>query len=145
MGDAPSPERATPGDAPSPERLSRLSLAALLMPAVWGPAHGIWASVFFYPLWLIADTCFVNAVRHGGITIFLSAVVFVGTALVTVLFSWSANRIAYQRAAGRVTLERYLRRERKWAVACALIAVVLIVVATWYNLAVRMPSLALGA
>ena len=41
------------------------------------------------------------------------------------------------RVAQEKTVEEYLKREKVWAVAMAVIAVVFVVFATWYNLAIR--------
>ena len=40
----------------------RVNIGALFMPPIWGAAHGMWATIIFYPLWIVADTCFVNAI-----------------------------------------------------------------------------------
>lgn len=120
--------------------LPRINWGALLMPAVWGPAHGQWVTVFFYPIWLLADNCLTNAVLHGGIAIVLAAIVVLGTAAVTIFYARTAGYKAYLRVADKMTLQEYLARERIWVVASALIALLFIGLATWYNLAVRLPA-----
>jgi hypothetical protein len=122
------------------DQLPRISVGALFMPPIWGPAHGFWSTILFYPLWLIADTCFTNAVLAGGVFWLLSAIVFVGTAAFTVFFARTSRIKAYLRVADEVPIERYLHRERVWAVVCIIIAVVLLFLATWYNLAYRLPA-----
>ena len=42
----------------------RVNIGALFMPPIWGAAHGMWATIIFYPLWIVADTCFVNAMEQ---------------------------------------------------------------------------------
>ena len=37
------------------EGLPPINLGALFMPPIWGPAHGIWVTILFYPIWLSAD------------------------------------------------------------------------------------------
>ena len=37
------------------EGLPPINLGALFMPPIWGPAHGIWVTILFYPMWLFAD------------------------------------------------------------------------------------------
>ncbi|MDR1088271.1 MAG: hypothetical protein LBL23_03250 [Coriobacteriales bacterium] len=135
---------------PDLSRVPRINWGALLMPAVWGPVHGQWITILFYPLWLFADTCLTNAVIFGGLSsgllstgglaTILAATVVLGTAAITFLYASTAGRKAYLRAAERMTLQEYLARERVWAVVCALIALLFIVLATWYNLAVRIPA-----
>lgn len=120
--------------------LPRINWGALLMPAIWGPAHGQWITIFFYPLWLLTDTCLTNAVLYGGVAIALAIPVILGTAAVTLWYACTAGRKAYLRVASRMTMQEYLKSERKWVVISALIALVFIGLATWYNLAVRIPE-----
>jgi hypothetical protein len=63
--------------------------------------------------------------------------VALGTAAITVFFARTAGVAAYARVASKLPLEQYLRRERIWAAASILIAVIFIALATWYNLAWR--------
>jgi hypothetical protein len=121
-------------------RLPRLNLGALLLPPVWGPAHGQWLTILFYPLWLFADISFTNAVFFGGLAAALAVTVFLGTAALTVFFALTVGRPAYLRVADRVPLPKYLAREKVWAVVCAALALLFLALATWYNLAVRLPA-----
>ena len=120
--------------------LPRINWGALFMPAIWGPAHGQWITILFYPLWLFADTSLTTAVFYGGFTIALAATVLLGTAAVTVFYARTAGYKAYQRVANRMTLQKYLARERIWTVVSILIALLFIGLATWYNLAIRLPA-----
>ncbi|MEG0459959.1 MAG: viscotoxin-A3, partial [Gordonibacter sp.] len=43
------------------EGIPRLNIGALFLPPIWGPAHGFWASILFYPVWLFADNTFYAA------------------------------------------------------------------------------------
>jgi len=121
-------------------QLPAMNWGALLMPAIWGPAHGQWITILFYPLWLFADTSITNAVLYGGVAIVLAATVILGTAAATVFFARTVGYKAYLRVADKMTLQEYLARERIWAVVCALIALVFLGFATWYNLSVRLPA-----
>jgi uncharacterized membrane protein YdbT with pleckstrin-like domain len=119
------------------DKLPRINYGALFMPAIWGPAHGQWVTILFYPIWIFADNCIASAVRYGGLlAIVLAAIVVAGTAAVTLLYASTAGRKAYLRVAHKMTRERYLARERVWAVASALIALLFLGFATWYNLTV---------
>jgi hypothetical protein len=121
-------------------RLPRLNLGALFMPAVWGPAHGQWVAIIFYPLWIFADSCFCNAIFFGGVALALAITVFIGMVLVTVFFALTAGKPAYARVAHRVSIERYLKRERIWIFVSLAIAVLFFILATWYNISVRLPA-----
>lgn len=114
----------------------RLNIAAFLMPAIWGPAHGIWVAILYYPLWLVADNCFVNAlVARTPFAIALALVVAVGLLLMTTAFSIVSQPFALHRAVEMgVSKETYLRRQRIWAVAMAAVAFVAVCAATYYNL-----------
>ncbi len=122
------------------KKLPAINWGALLMPAVWGPAHGYWVTVLFYPLWIFADVSLTNALFHGGFTIVLAVTVFLGTAAFTLFFARTAGARAYLRVAHKVSLQEYLRRERIWIAVSALIALVFLGLATWYNLAIRLPA-----
>ncbi|MDR2036200.1 MAG: hypothetical protein LBP91_05990, partial [Coriobacteriales bacterium] len=113
--------------------LPRINWGALFMPAVWGPAHGQWITILFYPLWVFADISLTNAVFFGGFVYVLAATVVLGTAAVTILYASTAGLKAYERVANRLSKEQYLARERIWTVVCALIALIFIDLATWYN------------
>ncbi|MDR3307298.1 MAG: hypothetical protein LBS58_00140 [Coriobacteriales bacterium] len=118
--------------------LPRISLGALFMPAIWGPAHGYWVTILFYPIWLFADNCFISAYLYGGLAIPLAIATGIGTAAVTIGFALTAGPHAWMRVASRIRLDRYLKREKIWAVASALIALAFFAFATWYNLAYRL-------
>lgn len=116
-----------------------LNLGALFMPPIWGPAHGIWITILFYPLWLFADNLFYAAFTEPTtLTVVCAVLVFIGSVVVTVLFAWVGQRYALRRALtmGK-TKEEYQKKQRIWAVCMALVAIVFIALATWYNLDVR--------
>ncbi|MCL2528910.1 MAG: hypothetical protein FWE41_01035 [Coriobacteriia bacterium] len=141
----PDPESSPQASAPEPEEidfsgLPKYNLGALFMPAVWGPAHGQWISILFYPLWLFADTSITNAVLFGGFTYILAASVIIGTAALTIFYARTVGYKAYARVAHKVTKEQYLKSQRKWTVISILIAIVFAAFATWYNLTIRLPQ-----
>ena len=120
--------------------LPKVNWGALLMPAIWGPAHGQWITILFYPLWLFADTALTNAVFYGGFTIVLAITVVLGSAAITIFYGRTAGFLAFRRVADSTSKEQFLAQERKWVVASALIALLFIAWATWYNLTVRLPA-----
>ena len=102
----------------------RVNIGALFMPPIWGAAHGMWATIIFYPLWIVADTCFVNAIAfHTPVAIALGILVFAMLTAGTVAFSVVSQPFALHRA-----LSRGVSKE---TVVVGLIAIAL---ATYYNL-----------
>ncbi|MDR2672933.1 MAG: hypothetical protein LBC35_06610 [Coriobacteriales bacterium] len=121
-------------------QLPKLNIGALLMPAIWGPAHGQWITILFYPLWLFADISFTNAIFYGGLAMLLAITVFIGTAAFTIFYARTAGKSAYLRVADKMSLAEYLQGEKRWAFISAAIAFVLLALATGYNLALRLPA-----
>ena len=114
----------------------RVNIGALFMPPIWGAAHGMWATIIFYPLWIVADTCFVNAIAfHTPVAIALGILVF---AMLTAGNSGVFRRLAAVRASSRfeqgITKETYLKRQKIWAVASVVVGLIAIALATYYNL-----------
>ncbi len=119
--------------------MPRLNIGALFLPAIWGPAHGIWAAILFYPVWLLADnTLYAALSERTPLAIGLAVVVLAVLVALTVAFAIIGQPIAAHRAAGKgVTRDLYLKRERVWAVVCVILGVAMIAAATFYNLAIR--------
>ncbi len=119
--------------------LPRVNVGALLMPAIWGPAHGFWVTILFYPAWLVADNVFYAAYEDPTpLSIIIAALTFVILLGVTVAFAIVAQPLAAHRAEARgVTRAEYLKRQKVWIIVSAIIAVAFLGVATWYNLAWR--------
>lgn len=94
----------------------RVNIGALFMPPIWGAAHGMWATIIFYPLWIVADTCFVNAIAfHTPVAIALGILVFAMLTAGTVAFSIASQPFALHRALSRgVSKETYLKRQKIW-------------------------------
>ena len=44
--------------------LPPINLGALFMPPIWGPAHGIWITILYYPAWLVLDNLFYGAYEN---------------------------------------------------------------------------------
>ncbi|WP_080798097.1 viscotoxin-A3 [Arabiibacter massiliensis] len=121
------------------EGIPRINIGALLIPPIWGPAHGFWASILFYPVWLFADNIFYAAImERTALAIVLGLVVLVTLIGGTVAFSLIGQPFAAHRAAGfGRDKEEYLRRERIWAVVGVVVALAVVAAATYYNLAIR--------
>ncbi len=119
--------------------IPRVNIGALLMPGIWGPAHGYWICILFYPLYLFADNLFYAA-YSGGEAWVIALAVIVGILLLAVHigFSLVSGPISAHRSADKgVSRETYLKRERIWAVVSAILAIVALAWATYYNLGVR--------
>lgn len=117
----------------------RFNVGAFFMPGIWGPAHGLWVSILFYPLWLLADNVFFAAFSQRTVlACVLAGAVFVFMTGLTLAFSLLGQPYAWHRAAARgVSKERYLAGQRIWAVACVALGLLAVGVATYYNLIVR--------
>ena len=117
----------------------RLNIGALFLPPIWGPAHGFWATILFYPLWLFADNTFYAAYSApGALSIVFAVIVFALLTAATVIFAIVSQPMAAHRAAERgVSKEKYLARQRVWAVVCVIVGVIMIAAATYYNIAIR--------
>lgn len=118
------------------EGVPRVNVGALLIPPIWGPAHGIWATIVFYPLWIVADTCFVNAIAYrSALAIIVGVAVFVLLSAATVAFAIISQPFALHRALEMgISKERYLKRQKAWAVAGIVVGGIAIAAATYYNL-----------
>ncbi len=117
----------------------RLNIGALFLPPIWGPAHGFWATILFYPLWLFADNTFYAAYSApGALSIVFAVIVFALLTAATVIFAIVSQPMAAHRAAERgVSKEKYLARQRVWAVVCVIVGVIMIAAATYYNIVIR--------
>ena len=113
--------------------LPRFNLAAFLLPPVWGPAHGQWVGVLFLPIWVFADNVAATLGR-GNIAVAGVAIVLPATVAFQAYFAKRANGLAWRRAAGRLSIEEFVRRERLWAFVCAPIGVALLCWALYYRL-----------
>jgi len=44
--------------------LPRFNVAAFLLPPIWGPAHGFWVTILYYPIWLFVDNLYHASPCH---------------------------------------------------------------------------------
>ena len=121
------------------EGLPRVNIGALVMPGIWGPAHGFWACILFYPLMIFIDYVVYGAyIKPEAWPIALAVI---GVALyiaASVVFSIVSQPFAAHRAEAKgVSREQYLKRERIWAVVCVIILIIALAWATYYNLEIR--------
>lgn len=119
--------------------LPRFNVAAFLMPPIWGPAHGFWVTILYYPVWLFVDNLFYATYTNPApLSVVLSVLAGVALLAVTVAFAIVSQPIAAHRAEDRGTSRAaYLKRQRWWAVGCAVAAAAMLALATYYNLEIR--------
>ena len=124
------------------EGLPRMNIGAFLMPGIWGPAHGFWPCILFYPIYLFLDNLLFSAyVDPQPFAIALALIVLVLFVVVSVAFSLVSQPIAAHRADAKgVSRERYLRRERIWTAVSIVLAIAALAWATYYNLNIRVIS-----
>lgn len=121
------------------EGVPRFNLAAFLMPPLWGPVNGFWITILFYPLWLFTDNMIYAAYANpSSLTIVLAVLVAAVLLAGMAAFSLVSQPIAFHRAIGKgLSKEQYLRRQRIWALACVVLAALMLAFATYYNLCIR--------
>lgn len=119
--------------------LPRMNWGALFLAPVWGPAHGMWAAFLFFVAWLFTDNVIYAAtVEPTVMSVALAIAMLVMLVGATVVFSIVAQPLAAHRAeAMGISRETYLRRQRIWAVVGIVVAVAIVLFATWYNLEIR--------
>lgn len=129
----------TPIEEISLEGLPPLNLGALFMPPIWGPAHGIWITILYYPAWLLIDNLFYGVYENPQpLTITLAVIAGLILAGVTIVFARASQVYALRRDLSRgKTKEQYRKRQVIWAVTMGILAAVMLGVATYYNLVIR--------
>lgn len=119
--------------------LPPINWGAFFMPGIWGPAHGFWVAILFYPLWLFVDYLIYGAyINREPWTIALAVIAVIGIFAITLAFARVSQPFAAHRAEAKgISRETYLKRERIWAVVCIILAIVAVAWATYYNLEIR--------
>lgn len=121
------------------EGIPRINIGALFLPPIWGPAHGMWATILFYPIWLFADNTFYAAyTERTPLAIVIAVLVLLTLTAGTVAFALLGQPFAAHRAAGLgCDKDVYLKRERIWSFVCVAVGVAMLAAATYYNLVIR--------
>ena len=129
----------TPIEEISLEGLPPLNLGALFMPPIWGPAHGIWITILYYPAWLLIDNLFYGVYENPQpLTITLAVIAGLLLAGVTIVFARASQVYALRRDLSRgKTKEKYRKRQVIWAITMGILAAVMLGAATYYNLVIR--------
>lgn len=129
----------TPIEEISLEGLPPLNLGALFMPPIWGPTHGIWITILYYPAWLLIDNLFYGVYENPQpLTITLAVIAGLILAGVTIVFARASQVYALRRDLSRgKTKEQYRKRQVIWAITMGILAAVMLGAATYYNLVIR--------
>ena len=117
----------------------RFNIGAFLMPPIWGPAQGLWITILYYPAWVFMDNILYATFANPTPLMVVAAIAASLLLLaVTIVFAMFSQPYALKRALSRgKTKEQYLSNQRKWAVACLIIAIVMLGFATYYNMVIR--------
>ena len=121
------------------EGLLPINIGALFMPGIWGPAHGFWVCILFYPLYLFADNLFYAAYETGEPWA-IALAVFAGIMLTVlhIVFARLGMPLSAHKADSKgVSRETYVKRERIWAVVSIVLAIAAVAWATYFNLNIR--------
>ncbi len=119
--------------------VSYFNWGAFLMPGIWGPVHGIWVSIIFYPLWLLVDNLIYSAyVAPQPLSVTLATI----SVIIIIAFSFIFARISHPYAAHRainrgLTFEQYNKHQKVWAIIALVLALAALAWATYYNLSLR--------
>ena len=117
--------------------LPKMNWGAFFMPALWGPGHGQWYLILMYPILIFLDNIVYTAVQAGGLYILLAVACLVCMLAFLIVYARGANMAGYLRVSHAKTVDEYLKGEKRWTWAMIAVAVVFIVFATYYNIAVR--------
>ncbi len=119
--------------------LPRVNLGALFLAPVWGPAHGMWAAFLFFVAWLFVDNViYAAAIEPTVLNVVLAVLMTVALVGGTLVFAIVSQPFAAHRAeAMGESRADYLRRQRVWAVVSIIVAVVVVALASYYNLEIR--------
>ena len=135
----PEQSKEVPIEEISLEGLPSVNLGAMLMPPIWGPAHGIWITILYYPAWLLIDNLLYGAYMNPSpLTVILAIIAALILAGVTIIFARASQVYALRRDLSRgKTKEQYKKRQVIWAVTMGVLAAVMLGAATYYNLVIR--------
>ena len=114
-------------------------LGVMFMPPFWGPAHGIWITILYYPAWLLIDNLLYGAYTNPSpLTVILAIIAALILAGVTIIFARASQVYALRRDLSRgKTKEQYKKRQVIWAITMGVLAAVMLGAATYYNLVIR--------
>lgn len=110
-----------------PPGLPSFNWGAFLIPPIWGMAYGQWAGVFFLPAWAFVDNMIRGSYEQGVWTSWIGWAMAVATVGLQAAYARTANRIWWHRSQDAEAIERYVLRQRRWAIAGVVIVVAMTV------------------
>lgn len=121
------------------KELPKVNIAAAVMPAIWGPANGSFITILFYPLWVFVDDLIYSAyITQTPFAIILAAISVVVIIVVSLFYGATAQKSAYIRALTKgKTKEQWLASQRIWSVAMIILAIIAVVLATYFNIVIK--------
>jgi len=117
-----------------PEPIPRFNWGAFFIPPIWGVANGQWPGVFFLPLWVFIDNVLRGPQPFGVWGVAAGWALAALTLGAQGLYAANANRLAWHKAAGRLSPEQFARRQRVWGVVGAITFVGMVVWITLFML-----------
>lgn len=103
--------------ADPPPPIPRFNWGAFFIPPIWGIANGQWPGIFFLPLWVFIDNLLRGPQPFGAWSVAAGVTVAGVTLGAQAVYALNANRLAWHRAAGRTSPERFARHQRLWGMA----------------------------
>ena len=121
------------------KQVGGVNIGAVLVPPLWGAFRGYWVTVLFYPLWIFADDAFYDAYSIGStLSIVIACLILAGLIIATAIFARTAQSAIIGKAiVNGVSVEDFKRKERTMAIVCGIVAVLVIILATYWNLVLR--------
>lgn len=119
--------------------IPRFNIGAFFLPFIWGPAHGFWITILYYPVLLFADNAVYAAYSEQSVlAIVVAVLIVVSLIVVTAFFAILSQPYAAHRAVNHgSTKEAYLKRQKIWAVVAVVVFAIMMGLATYYNLMIR--------
>ncbi|MDZ4180184.1 MAG: hypothetical protein U1E29_13295 [Coriobacteriia bacterium] len=108
-------------ETPVRVEISRFNWGAFLIPPIWGVAHGQWWGVFFLPAWAFVDNMLRGPRLWGPWTTVIGLGMAVATIALQALYAASADGLAVHRLGDREAFDRYVARQRAWAIGGAVV------------------------
>lgn len=113
--------------------IPRFNLGAFLMPPLWGALHGQYFALLLLLVWF-----FVNNMVRLSLNNEMSWAVTVGVIIATLAFhayyAMTVNTFAYIRVASERSPEEFIQDEKRFAIVCAVVAVIVVGLLAFFDL-----------
>ena len=121
-------------------QVTSFNWGAFFIPMVWGPVYGMWAGILLFPLWMFVDNVVYVALTRGGAWWAGAAAVIALTVLIMVWFARTATIPAYLKLKTPTSIEKFNRQQKTWGIIGAIFFVVILALASAYNIVYRIPG-----